>query len=314
MVWASPDITLPKVRESQVRNRAILFADVCKSTVLHEQLGDRAAQLVINRLLTLASKAVRSHGGHVVKTIGDEILAVLPNADAAAHAACDLMLEIDSCRPQSDIAHGMHVGFHAGTFIERDGDVFGDAVNVASRLTAYARSGQVLTTSSSAYGFSPLLRRSMRKLGALDIRGKREEMEVEEIGWQDGDSEEVTLTESVPHATLAANSRLVLHIGERKWIVGPQARHLTIGRDPCADIAIKSVQASRNHGFIEYRNGSFFYADKSLNGSYVSFRTTGESLVRRSQVLLSGQGVICFGYSVHETEEKLEFHIERTAH
>jgi hypothetical protein len=224
------------------------------------------------------------------------------------------MIEIDSCRPQIDIAHGMHVGFHAGTFIERDGDVFGDAVNIASRLTAYARAGQVLTTSSSAYGFSPLLRRSMRKLGTLDIRGKREEMEVEEIGWRDGDSEEVTLTESVPHATPAAQTRLVLRIGGRKWIVGPQARHLTIGRDPCADIAVKSAQASRNHGFIEYRNGSFFYTDKSLNGSYVSFRTTGESLVRRSQVLLSGQGVICFGYTAHETEEKLAFHIERTAH
>jgi hypothetical protein len=208
----------------------------------------------------------------------------------------------------------MHVGFHAGTFIERDGDVFGDAVNIASRLTAYARSGQVLTTSSSTHGFSPLLRRSMRKLGVLDIRGKREEMAVEEIRWRDGDGEDVTLTESAPQAGNAANTRLVLRIGDRKWIVGPQARHLTIGRDPCADIAIQSAQASRNHGFIEYRNGSFFYTDKSLNGSYVSFRTTGESAVLRSQVLLSGQGVICFGYAAHETEEKLAFHLERSEH
>ena len=91
----------------------------------------------------------------MVKTIGDEILAVMPDADAAARAACDLLQNVDACPPQGEQVLGMHVGFHAGVFIERLGDVFGDAVNIASRLTAYAKPGQILTSSASAPGTAP---------------------------------------------------------------------------------------------------------------------------------------------------------------
>jgi adenylate cyclase len=306
----SPGLTRPVVIDMAGRGRAVLFADVCRSMNMTERLGDQAAQAVIDQLLGMAIASVKACGGHVVKTINDEILAVLPTADAAARAACELMRKVDLCEPQGGIAPGMHVGFHAGTFIELEGDIFGDAVNIASRLTGYAASGQILTTTLSAGGISPLVRRAMRRLGSLDIRGRQEEMEVEEIAWQDNDEADTTVTAALHRISPGANSRLVLRLGLREWTVGPQARHLAIGRDPCADIVIGATQASRNHGVIEYRNGGFFYADKSLNGSFVTFGDSGESLVQRSQVSLSGQGVICFGHSASEPGERLAFHIE----
>jgi class 3 adenylate cyclase len=316
LAGANPDITLPKpARVGKVQ--AILFADVSKSMVLHERLGDRQARAVIDMLLGLAGAAVRSYGGRVVKTIGDEILAVMPDADAAARAGCDLLQKVHDCPPQGDLILGMHVGFHAGAFIERAGDVFGDAVNIASRLTAYAKPGQILTSSVSAPGISALVRRSMRPLGTLDIRGKRDEMHVEEIGWLDSDGEDTTVTEAMLRSAHVASTRLVLALGKRQWIAGPEAKHFAIGRDPCSDVLIRSPEASRNHGIIEYRNGGFFYSDKSLNGSFVSFKGASESLVRRSQILLSGQGVICFGHSVGELTENcdpLRFHVESSKH
>lgn len=306
----SPDVTLPTDREPEGRGPAVMYADVSKSMLLHERLGDRAARVVIDRLLALTTKAVRAHGGRVVKTIGDEILAVLPSADAAARAACDLLLEVDQCKPQAGVVIGMHVGFHAGAFGERDGDITGDAVNIAKRLTAYARPGQILTTSISAGAISPLVRRSMRRLGALDIRGRPGEMEVEEIAWHETDAEDSTDTELMLRTAHSARARLVLTLGYRQWIVGPQARHLSIGRDPNADIVVAATQASRNHGFIEYHNSGFFYTDTSLNGSYVSFGDSSESLYRRNQVLLSGQGGICFGHTAREPGDRLTFRID----
>jgi class 3 adenylate cyclase len=308
----NPDVTLPKAREG--RGPAVLFADVSGSMKLHERLGDAEARKVIDRLLALACKAVQAQGGRVVKTIGDEILAVLPEADAAARASCDLLAQVDAVPPQGGLHVGMHVGFHAGAFIERSGDIFGDAVNVASRLTAYAKAGQVLTTSVSAGGISPLVRRAMRKLGALDIRGRQEEMEVEEISWRDNGGEDTTVTEAMPRAALESDARLILKLGRREWTVGPQARHLVIGRDPACDVVVASTQASRTHGVVEFRNGGFFYTDKSLNGSYVSFGMTGETLIRRHQVLLSGRGLICFGHSSADAGDPLEFRIEPTGH
>lgn len=316
LAGSSPDVTLPKPARVGAC-QAILFADVSRSMLLHERLGDRQARNVIDMLLGLAGNAVRAHGGRVVKTIGDEILAVMPDADSAAKASCDLLQGVGSCVPQGGLPLGMHVGFHAGAFIERAGDVFGDAVNVASRLCAYAKPGQILTSTASAPGISALVRRSMRPLGTLDIRGKREEMSVEEIAWRESVDEDVTVTEGVKGTGHAASTRLVLALGKRQWIAGPDAKHFEIGRDPGSDVLIGSPQASRNHGVIEYRSGGFYYSDKSLNGTFVSFKGAGESLIRRSQILLSGQGVICFGHSVTDLSEDcdpLRFVVERTQH
>jgi hypothetical protein len=52
----------------------------------------------------------------------------------------------------------------------------------------------------------------------------------------------------------------------------------------------------------------------SLNGSYVAFDNGGETLVRRTEVALSGRGVICFGHSSEELGERLEFRVESAGH
>src|SRR5947207_10281450 len=83
---ASPDVTIPK-QKNDGKGKAIMFADVSKSMLLHERLGDEKARIIIDQLLEMAAKAVQQHKGRVVKTIGDELLAVLPSADAAARAA-----------------------------------------------------------------------------------------------------------------------------------------------------------------------------------------------------------------------------------
>ena len=153
----------------------------------------------------------------------------------------------------------------------------------------------------------------MRRLGPLNIRGRKEEIQVEEIAWRDTEDGDTTITEAVttvPHT----RARLMVRLGSRQWVVSPQARHLSIGRDPCADISIRTTEASRNHGIIEFRNGGFFYTDMSLNGSYVSFGDTGETLVRRSEVVLSGRGVICFGHSVESPGDRLVFEVDAVEH
>ncbi len=314
LTGAQPDVTVPTNRESDGIGAAVLFADVCKSMLLHERLGDAAARVVIDRLLALAIEAVNARGGRIVKLIGDEVLAVMPGADAAGRAACDLMLAVDDCEPEGGVTLAMHVGFHAGPFVERAGNIFGDAVSIASRLTGYAKAGQILTTSASASAISPLVRRLMRPLGGLDVGGRREAMAVEEVAWRSGDGDDTTVSEATLRASQSADSHLVLRLGARTWTVSAQMRHMSIGRDPSCDIVTSSSQASRNHGVIVYRNGGFFYTDTSLNGSFVMFGRSSESQVRRSQILLSGQGEIRFGHAAEDEGEPLRFRVESQAH
>src|SRR2546427_12852400 len=69
------------------RQTTVLFADVSGSTKLYETAGDAAALTAIGRCIEHMRKAAESTGGRVVKTIGDEIMALFPSPDAAAGAA-----------------------------------------------------------------------------------------------------------------------------------------------------------------------------------------------------------------------------------
>src|SRR5256886_15624892 len=69
------------------RQTTVLFADVSGSTKLYETAGDAVALTAIGRCIERMRKAAESTGGRVVKTIGDEIMALFPRPDAAAGAA-----------------------------------------------------------------------------------------------------------------------------------------------------------------------------------------------------------------------------------
>src|SRR2546425_4775341 len=68
------------------RQTTVLFADVSGSTKLYETAGDAAALTAIGRCIERMRKAAEATGGRVVKTIGDEIMALFPSPDAAAGA------------------------------------------------------------------------------------------------------------------------------------------------------------------------------------------------------------------------------------
>ena len=118
---------------------AILFADLSGSTSLYEKLGDQRALVAVESVLTEMRKSIALHQGRVIKTIGDEIMAVLPSADAAMQAACDMQIRIAAIAPIDNVRLAIRAGFHYGPAIEEGGDFFGDAVNTAARMTGFAK-------------------------------------------------------------------------------------------------------------------------------------------------------------------------------
>ena len=106
------------------------------------------------------------------RPIGDEVLAVFPAADGAAQAAIEIQLRICKQRTNRDTPVAMHIGFHSGPTIEDEDDVFGDAVNVAARLTTFATGGQIFTSAQTAAELSPALRARTRDQDSHTVRGK----------------------------------------------------------------------------------------------------------------------------------------------
>ena len=69
---------------------AVLFADISGSTRLYEQLGDARAFATIDNCLDMLRRLTVAHQGRVIKTIGDEIMAVFPDASSAVLASSEM--------------------------------------------------------------------------------------------------------------------------------------------------------------------------------------------------------------------------------
>ena len=76
--------------KAEGRHATVLFADVSGSTKLYEAAGDAIALETINRMLADMRRATEQAGGRVVKTIGDEVMALFPSPAAAATAASQI--------------------------------------------------------------------------------------------------------------------------------------------------------------------------------------------------------------------------------
>src|ERR1700682_4877602 len=114
---------------STTRNLVVLFADISGSTKLYEILGNADALATIDRCLEIVKRVCVDFGGRVVKTIGDEVLAVFPGAGGPPQPAIEIQLRLCKQRTSRDPPVAMHIGFHSGPTIEDEADVFGDAVN-----------------------------------------------------------------------------------------------------------------------------------------------------------------------------------------
>lgn len=288
---------------------AILFADVSGSTVLYEKLGDRGALAAIESVIGELQLATSAAQGRVIKTIGDEIMAVFPDAASAARAAMDMQRRIADMPPFDGARLAIRVGFHVGPAIEEGTDVFGDTVNTAARMAGLAKAGQIITTGSAAEALPPPLLDTTRNLDAFAVKGKQDEIQVYEVLWQDNEDLTLSATRLPPPVNVEPVLKLT-HAG-RTIALGADALAAQIGRDAANDIVIAHRKASRLHGRVERRRDKFFYIDLSTNGTYVSIDGDAEIFLRREQVMLQGRGALAIGHSASDLRAELvRFNIE----
>lgn len=302
-----PDQTLRADGSGASAAVAVLFADIAGSTKLYEALGDNAAKAMVDEALAEMKAVTARHGGRVVKTIGDEVMCVFQGADRGFIAATDMQSRVDKLPVVNGAKRRIRVGFHAGTVIEENGDVFGDTVNTAARMAGLAKGMQIITTRTTVDMLSPALRMGTRDIASLAVKGKADDLAVCEVIWQEGDD----LTMAAPAVDLPqSRSVLILRHAGRETIMNQTRPAVTLGRDASGDIVIADPKASRNHARIELRRDKYFLADQSTNGTFVTFTGEAEISLRREELMMRGSGIIVFGHSAAESSaEKLEFSV-----
>jgi len=270
---------------------AVLFGDVSGSTALYQAVGNERAQQLIEKTLNLLRDATTREKGRVVKTIGDEVMCRFDTASAAARAAIDMQRRLQALPVEPGANLKVRIGFAYGATVDRDGDVFGDVVNVAARLAALAKADQILTTEATATHFDRELRASSRLFDKTPVKGIKEEVSVVQVLWEARN--QTVLVKTGPTETVMAQ-KLQLKCGDQQWTLTPPELPRWIGRSEECEIPLAAPFASRKHVRLEYRRGKFMLVDESSNGTYVEME--GQVVyVRNEAFALVGSGRFSLG-------------------
>ena len=287
------------------RQATVLFADVSGSTRLYETAGDTLALETINRMIGDMRRATEQAGGRVVKTIGDEVMALFPTSGAAAGAASQIQMNTDVLPIIGGMKLGVRIGFHTGPVIQRDDDVFGDTVNTAARLVAQATKEQIIISSESANELGESYKDRLRGLYAITVKGKQDDIALFELLWRYDGATTVILK---PQGAPKPKTVMVRLKYRGKEIVRRRDNDsVTLGRDETSGLVIQEDKCSRHHCTIERRGDKFVLKDHSTNGTYVTVGDEDEVLLQRDEIPLRKKGWISFGQTRIGAHESVEF-------
>jgi adenylate cyclase len=142
---------------------AIAFADLAGYTRFTEEEGEEEALSSVERFVEGVTHTL-PEDARVVKTIGDEVMVVGTDVGALVDWAVGFLATVEE-RPEP------RLGINYGSTLYRDGDYFGREVNLASRVVARARGGEVLVTDSVVDAVSGASHLRFEPIGSVKLKG-----------------------------------------------------------------------------------------------------------------------------------------------
>jgi class 3 adenylate cyclase len=128
---------------------AIMFADVVGYSRMMASNEERTLEL-LKDFENICSPIISKHDGEIIKKVGDELFCEFSSAKQAVDCALEIQEAIqpyNDSRPK-DYKLQVRIGIHVGDIVLRDGDVFGDGVNVASRIQPFANPGGICVSNA----------------------------------------------------------------------------------------------------------------------------------------------------------------------
>ncbi|MDH3632355.1 MAG: adenylate/guanylate cyclase domain-containing protein [Gammaproteobacteria bacterium] len=289
-------------------NCVVMFADVAGSTAMYENMGDDLARERISKALNSLISISRRHNGHLVKTIGDEILVYFTDIDMAVFAAKAIQEAMEDDRSPETIGVSIRIGMQYGSTILENDDIFGDTVNVAARVASMAKARQILCTQEIAFMVkSGELSNNMRPFDRLRVKGKNEQLDVYLYAWEEeGDITNMATASSFTNpARHDQVKKLVLKYEGKSHTIKTDTASYVLGRGQDCELMIKGDLISRHHSKLEHRRGKFIITDQSTNGTFIRTAEGQEIFLRREEFTVFGSGYISLGKKVDLSDENI---------
>jgi class 3 adenylate cyclase len=169
------------------RNITILFTDIKGSTAYFERYGDAAGLVMVSGCNDRISEIVREHGGKVIKTIGDAVMASFEDCTESVKGAIRMQEAIyaDGLKKPEQDRVSIRIGLNYGPGIVKSDDVFGDVVNVASRVESVGVPEQIVISDTLHEQVAPKGIFKLHYLGRFSLKGKGENRDLYEVQWTD---------------------------------------------------------------------------------------------------------------------------------
>ena len=167
----------------------IMFTDIKGSTSFYESRGDIDGRVMVHRHNEIVLPAIEESKGTLIKTIGDATMSLYDEPSNAIKAAMQIQKRLKAYnggRPEGEQIH-VRVGLNYGTGIVEETDVFGDVVNVASRVESLADAGEIMLTEDLYREVKSDDEFIFRYVDSIAVKGKSDPIKVFRLVWQNED-------------------------------------------------------------------------------------------------------------------------------
>ena len=179
----------------------------------------------------------------------------------------------------------VRIGLHHGDALLEDGDVYGDAVNLAARVTGLAKREQIVTTVTTIDSITNASFIRTRHLGQARVSGKLQPVDIVDVIWQEDTSNVTMVARAIKLDDAPTGHKLVLRFRGELIEVSDVSPPFGLGRDHANALVIDNEWVSRNHASIEFSRGFFVVTDRSTNGTYVKLGDDEYLIMNESDVL-----------------------------
>ena len=170
---------MPTESTEERKLAAIMFTDMVGYTALAQRDDKLALDLLEEHRRLLRTIFPRFHGTEI-KTIGDAFLVEFGSALEAAQCAIEIQRAL--AKRNTDVAADRHIaikiGIHIGDVVHRDGDVYGDGVNIASRIEPLAGAGGICVSMDVERQIRNALEARFEKFGTADLKNVKLQMDL----------------------------------------------------------------------------------------------------------------------------------------
>ena len=286
----------------------VLFADVAGSVELYSEMGDVRAHNMVLRCLERMTFRIEKNLGRVANTIGDEIMCIFDRADCALKAACEIQMALQHEYPNE---LDVRIGIHSGPTCMDNDQPFGDTVNIAARVVALAKAGQIMLSGHTNERLSDKDRSLTRFFSSVYIKGKRDPYVIHQAILDHNDATRMVNHHGTqPAERRRRKTKVALRYAASEIIISG-GKEFLLGRGMQCGLQINSNAASRIHASLEFDRGKLVITDRSTNGTFVRTKAgkrasdNKEYFVHHGSWTTTSGGILSLGQAIKSPGDNL---------